>query len=151
MNGTRVHVWVFFYGTFMNADVLASHGVHAREVIPSKLRGFELTIRPRVNLRPTDRSCAYGAVALVTHAELESIYAELREQFGLNYNPQAVLTETMDGRLRPALVYVADSLTDAAPDPAYVRELAECVRGHGLPEWYAGHVLSFAPLSGDSM
>ena len=151
MSDTSARVWVFFYGTFMNADVLARHGVRAREVIPARLRGFELTIRPRVNLTPSDRSCAYGAVVAVTHTELDRIYAGLREQFGLVYNPQAAVAETLDGRLRPALVYVADSMTDAAPDRAYVTELAACVRGHGLPEWYALHVESFASPHGESL
>lgn len=151
MNDTSARVWVFFYGTFMNADVLARHGVRARGVIPARLQGFELTIRPRVNLTPSDRSCAYGAVAAVLHAELDRIYAELKEQFGLVYNPQAVLAETLDGRLRPTLVYVADSMTDAPPDPAYVTELAVCVRGHGLPEWYVRHVESFASPHGERM
>jgi cation transport regulator ChaC len=151
MTDTSARVWVFFYGTFMSADVLARHGVRAREVIPARLQGFELTIRPRVNLTPSDRSCAYGAVAAVAHAELDRIYAELREQFGLAYDPRAALAETLDGRLRSALVYITDSMTDAAPDPAYVTELAACVRGHGLPEWYARHVESFAPPHGERL
>ena len=43
-------VWVFFYGTFMSRDVLINHGVTPTNVVPGKLSGFELYIRPRGNI-----------------------------------------------------------------------------------------------------
>jgi hypothetical protein len=55
-----------------------------------------------------------------------------------------VLAETLDGALRPALCYLAPEMSDAPADPTYVRQLAECVRALGLPEWYALRVESFS-------
>jgi hypothetical protein len=149
MSDAGSRVWVFFYGTFMSADVLAKHSVFPRQVVAAKLPGFELSVRPRVNLTRSDRSCAYGALALVTHSELESIYAELKQQFGLIYNPEAVLAETLEGMLRPALCYLVAAMTPGRADPGYVCELAVCVRALGLPEWYARHVESFADNVGE--
>lgn len=144
MSDTGSRVWVFFYGTFMSADVLAEHGVFPRQVVAAKLPGFEVSVRPRVNLTRSDRSSAYGALAFVTHSELESIYSGLKQRFGLIYNPEAVLAETLKGMLRPALCYLAEAMDPGRADPGYVRELAACVRALGLPEWYALHVESFA-------
>ena len=53
-------VWVFFYGTFMSRDVLINHGVTPTNVVPGKLSGFELYIRPRGNIVRADRSCVIG-------------------------------------------------------------------------------------------
>ena len=144
MADSESRVWVFFYGTFMSAAVLGEHGVHPERVHAARLTGYELSIRPRVNLARSDRSSAFGSLALVKHRELESLYAKLRLEFGLVYDPQPVLVEALDGGTRPALCYVTETMPPAAADPAYVRELAACVRSLGLPEWYATHVESFA-------
>lgn len=144
-------VRVFFYGTFMNVGVLAEHGVTAGEAVPARVGGFELTIRPRVNLIASDRSCGYGGLVAVTHDDLARIYSGLEERFGLTYLPEAVLAETLDGALRPALCYIAPHMAAGPADGAYVKHLAVCVRGLGLPEWYALHVESFGPLEGDTV
>jgi hypothetical protein len=143
-------VWVFFYGTFMNVGVLAEHGVIVSEAVPARVSGFELTIRPRVNLIASHRSCVYGGLVAVTHDDLARIYSGLEERFGLTYLPEAVLAETLDGALRPALCYIAPHMAAGPADGAFVRHLAACVRGLALPEWYALHVESFGPMEGET-
>lgn len=144
MTDTGARVWVFFYGTFMNAEVLAAHGVFPAELVPAKLPGFALSIRPRVNLARSDEAIAYGAIALVTQAELADIYSGLERDFGLLYEPETVTAETMAGERRAALCHAAPVMHPGPADEEYVRELAACVRAHGLPESYALHVESFA-------
>jgi hypothetical protein len=56
---------VFFYGTFMLAEVLAERGVTAGPVIPARLAGYELTIRPRVNLIRKPDAWVFGSVVAV--------------------------------------------------------------------------------------
>jgi hypothetical protein len=82
----------------------------------------------------------------VTHADLTTIYSSLEKNFGLKYLPEAVLTSTLDGALRAALCYMAPTMIDAAPDPAFVKQLAQCVRTMGLPDWYAAHVESLGAV-----
>ncbi len=136
-------VWVFFYGTFMSADVLRDHGVFPKEVVPAKLAGHALSICPRVNLTKANTATAYGALALVTQSELGGIYSGLAHDFGLVYKPETVHAETMNGESCPALCYIAQVMAPGPADEDYVRELAACVRAHGLPESYARHVESF--------
>lgn len=137
-------VWVFFYGTFMSPSVLAAQGIHVPCVVPARLNGFRLTMRSRVNLRRTDRSCVYGSLAALTHEELAGLYSKLEQNFGLTYLPEAVLAETLDEALRPALCYIAPQMDEQPPEPEYVRQLAGAVRELGLPEWYAGYIESLA-------
>lgn len=136
-------VWIFFYGTFMHPGVLAEYGVTPAGVVPAKLSGFELHVRPRVNLLRVERSCAYGTLAALTHAEIARIYSDLEDRFGIKYFPEPVIAEALDGTLRPALCYTAPQMREAPADRGYVEQLARCVRQMGLPEWYAAHVESF--------
>lgn len=145
MAETSSRVWVFFYGTFMHPGVLAGYGVTPDGVVPARLGGFELYAGPRVNLVRSDRSCAYGTVAALTHADIAKIYSDIEERFGLKYFPEAVLAEALDGTLRPALCFITPHMNDGPPDRDYIKQLAECVRAMGLPEWYAAHVESFGP------
>lgn len=144
MSGAQPHVWVFFYGTFMNREVLIDHGVTPTSMVPAKLNGFELYIRPRVNLTPSDRSCVYGVLAAVTHAELSRLYLGLEEVFGVKYSPEPVLAETLDGNFRPVLCFIAQYMNESPPAQEYVTELAACVRQAGLPEWYAQFIETLA-------
>jgi len=137
MSGTQGHIWVFFYGTFMNRDVLINHGITPTSMVPARLNGFELYIRPRVNLMTSDRSCVYGVVAAVTYEELKKLYSHLEEAFGVKYSPQPVLADTLDGNFRPVLCFIAQHMSESPPAREYVTQLAECVREAGLPEWYA--------------
>ena len=140
---TEKRVRIFFYGTFMDSKVLAAHGINSPEVVPARLSGYQLSIRPRVNLSRVDRSCVYGSIASATHDELANLYADLERVFGFRYLPEAVLAEALDGTLRPALCYIAPHMDDDTPEPDFIKQLAACVRGLGLPEWYAVYVESF--------
>jgi hypothetical protein len=84
----------------------------------------------------------------VTHDDLTTIYSGLEKTFGIKYLPEAVMATTLDGAVRPALCYTMPQMPDAAPDPAFVKQLAQCVRAVGLPEWYAARVESLGALGG---
>jgi hypothetical protein len=138
-------VRVFFYGTFMNPAVLAQYGVTARDVAPARVANFELYIRPRVNLVPSDGASVYGSVVSVTHDDLEKIYGDLEKRFGLKYLLEAVLAETLDETpaVESALCYFAPHMAPGPAAPEYVKELADCVRALNFPESYALHIESF--------
>ena len=108
--------------------------------MPARLNGFELSIRPRVNLMRSDRSCVYGA-----NEDLARLYSTLEELFGLKYFPEPVLAEAFDGTVRPVLCYIAPRMDDAPATIEYVDQLAEAARSVGLPEWCAEFVESFRP------
>lgn len=134
---------VFFYGTFMSSRILKEHGIQCDRTLPAKLCGYRLSIRPRVNLHAQADAAAYGGLAEVTHAELASLYDGLRTTFGISYHPFPVLAQLADGSFKPALCYLSSNIPDAPPDPAYVRELAECARELSAPESYIRHIPSF--------
>jgi Gamma-glutamyl cyclotransferase, AIG2-like len=141
-------IWAFFYGTIMNPAVMKDFGVTATEVSPAKLTGFDLIIRPRPNLVRSERAIVFGSLMAVTHEDLSTIYSGLEKNFGIKYVPEAVLAMTRDGLFRPSICYIVPHMLDSAPDPAFVKQLAQCVRTMGHPDWYADHVESFsAPIN----
>jgi hypothetical protein len=135
-------VWIFFYGTFMDRGVLLEQGINSPAVIPARLSGYELSIRPRVNLTPVERSFVYGSIAQLTHDEITKLYTGLEQSFSLIYLPEAVLAETLDGNFRPALCYIAPQMEDRPPDSEYIRQMAAAARAASLPEWYAVYLES---------
>ncbi len=136
-------VWTFFYGSFINLDVLK----HQADLVPdqievARLSGFDIRIQPLANLVRSNRRCVYGIVVRATHQELDRLYSQ--DWVGI-YLPEAVLVETLDGRWRAALCYIAPS---PAPGPAandYIDRIVGPARQHGFPDWYIGRLESFRP------
>lgn len=134
--------WIFFYGTFMDPAVLRGQGIDCTAVIPAKLSGYELRLRPRGNLVVNDRAVVYGSIARLKHDDIAQLYRSLDERWGLKYLPEAVLVETLDGTFKPALVFIVPRMEDSAPDPNYVAQMVAAARAIGLPDWYAEYLKS---------
>jgi hypothetical protein len=143
MTTARHAIWAFFYGTIMDPTVMKDFGVTVTDAIPARLPGFDLVVRPRPNLVLSDRAVVFGALMTVTHEDLTTIYSGLEKNFRIKYVPQAVLATTREGFVLPALCYLVPQLPESAPDPAFIKQLAQCVRSMGHPAWYVAHVESF--------
>ncbi len=142
---TEPRVWVFFYGSYMNLDVLREVDLVPGPCEAAALGGFDITIRPRANLVPSERQQVYGILTTATHAELHRLYDHAQQVLGETYLPQAVLARGMNGLWRPALCYIAP---DMPPRPAardYVDRIVKPAREFGFPTWYIDRLQSFAP------
>jgi hypothetical protein len=134
---------VFFYGSYMNSEVLAEAGLVPDRLEPARLDGFDVEIRPLANLVRAEGRCVHGLLAHATHAELERLYRHAREVLGATYLPHPVVVHTKECGARPALCYIAPAL---APRPAasdYVDRILAPARAHGFPGWYLRHLESF--------
>jgi hypothetical protein len=136
-------VWVFFYGSYINFGVLRGVGLVPEQWEVARLDGFDIRIRPRANLVPSDQHCVYGIVATATHAELARLYAHARDVLGEVYLPQAVLAQTLAGLWRPALCYLCPEMDPRPADNAYVERITGPARDFGFPPWYIARLESF--------
>ena len=92
----------FFYGLFMDSDILREGQVVAVSPRRAYVDGFVLCIGRRATLVPTPGARAYGMVFALTHDELDKLYAAP----GLEqYRPEALLAYSMEGATLPALCY----------------------------------------------
>lgn len=69
----------FFYGLFMDAEILRANGVAAENPRPAHVDDFGLRIGQRATLEPMAGSRSYGMLFALTHTELESLYYTLRQ------------------------------------------------------------------------
>ncbi len=140
---TEPEVWTFFYGSYINLDVLKDVGYMPREYEVARLPGFDITIRPLANLIPSEQHTAYGIVATGTHAELAHLYDHAENVLGARYLPEAVLVQTMSGRWMPALSYIAPILSGEQASTDYVNRILDPAKAHGFPSWYIDRIESF--------
>jgi hypothetical protein len=93
---------VFFYGLFMDEDLLRARDVTVTRLEPAFVTGFELRIGERAALAPAESSRVYGLIASLSHADLEHLYSEP----GLkDYKPEAVLAHPARGEISAALCF----------------------------------------------
>jgi hypothetical protein len=141
----QLKVWAFFYGSYINLNVLNEVDFIPEQYEVAKLNGFDIQIQPLANLVRSDRQCVYGIVATATHAELKRLYAHAEHVLGGVYLPEAVLTETLDGGWRPALCYIAPSLDPKPAANDYIDRIVGPAQEYGFPAWYIERLESFRP------
>jgi hypothetical protein len=140
---TEPRVWVFFYGSYMNFDVLKEVDFVPQQWEVAKVSSFDIVIQPAANLIPSDRHCVYGILAIATHTELNRLYAHAKGVLGETYLPEAVLAETLSGNWRPALCYIAPSMEVRPAANDYVERILNPAKEFNFPEWYVKRLESF--------
>ena len=140
-------VWVFFYGSYINMDVLREVKYTPEKWELARLAGFDICIRPRANLVRSNQHCVYGILATGTHAELSRLYAHAKDVLGETYLPEAVLAETLEGSWKPALCYVCPAMVPRPATNDYIDRIVTPARKYGFPTWYLERLESFRPKS----
>jgi hypothetical protein len=92
----------------------------------------------------SDAHTVYGIAATATHDELARLYAHAHDVLGELYLHEAVLTETLDGKWRPALCYICPNMKPRRPERAYVERIVTQAKSYGFPHWYLNRLESFA-------
>ena len=140
-------VWVFFYGSYINMDVLREAQYSPARYEVARLAGFDICIRPRANLVRSNQHCVYGILATGTHAELSRLYAHAKDVLGETYLPEAVLAETLEGSWKAALCYVCPAMVPRPATNDYIDRIVTPARKYGFPTWYLERLESFRPKS----
>jgi hypothetical protein len=127
-------VTVFFYGLFMDPDLLKLKGIEVREAHAAHVDGYVLQIARRAVLAPAPNGRCYGMLFDLTHAELDTLYAGADLQ---SYRPEAVLAQTSKGEQVAALCYnVLEPADDSARNPEYAAKLRAVLEKLPFPAEY---------------
>ena len=140
---TEPKVWVFFYGSYINLDVLREVELVPEQWEVATLNGFDIQIQPRANLVRSHEYSVYGIVATATHAELARLYAHAKDVLGEVYLPEAVLVQNPAGLWRSALCYICPEMVPRPADNAYIERITGPARRLGFPEGYIVRLESF--------
>ena len=131
---TSRRIEVFFYGLFMDADLLRTKGAHPVNIRPGCVPGFALRIGQRATLLRIPDARAYGILMELTHVEIEQLYSDASVRA---YRPEAVLAELSDGSQVPALCF--NLLVPPGPEEVnseYAAKLRDLARRLRLPSDY---------------
>jgi len=129
---------VFFYGLFMDAELLRTKGTHPMNLRMASVLGFALRIGRRATLISAPSSRVYGMLVELTHTEIGQLYSEPSVSA---YRPEAVVADLADGSRVPALCFnlpLAPSPEEASPD--YAGRLRDLGRRLGLPADYVENI-----------
>lgn len=124
----------FFYGLFMDAEVLRQAGMKPAKFRRAYVSNLALRIGQRAALVPSPGSRAYGMVISMTHAELERLYSAP----GLEvYRPEAVIAQPFDGEAIAALCYNLVTAPEAHErNPDYATRLKSVLQKLDFPAEY---------------
>lgn len=128
----------FFYGLFMDIDVLRENNVEPVNPRRAYVGDFALRIGQRATLLPFVGARAYGMLFALTHPELERLYAAP----GLEqYRPEAVLAQPLEGTSAPALCYnLCEAPRPHERNPEYAARLQRALSKLDFPQEYVASV-----------
>lgn len=128
----------FFYGLFMDSNILRESQIVAKSPRRAYVDGYALRIGQRATLVPAAGARAYGMVFALTHHELEKLYtAPGLEQ----YRPEAILAISQEGETLPALCYnLRKGPEPDAANPEYAARLREVLTRLDFPPDYVASI-----------
>jgi gamma-glutamyl AIG2-like cyclotransferase len=129
---------VFFYGLFMDKDLLQSKGVRPANLRTASVSGFHLRIGERATLVPAQSGRVYGLIASLSHADLERLYSEP----GLRaYRPEAVLIHLANGEVLAALCFnLPEPPSDDERNSDYASKLRSLAERLNFPPEYIASI-----------
>ena len=128
---------VFFYGLFMDSDVLRDYQVVAVDPRPAYAEGYALRIGRRATLIPFAGQRAYGMVYALTEADLDRLYSGP----GLEqYRPEPLLVQMHGGITLPVLCYVCPRPQPGEASTEYAARLRAVLQKLHFPPEYVKSV-----------
>jgi len=127
-------IWVFFYGLFMDPDMLRAKGLHPTNVRQACVVGMALHLGQRAALVPDASKSVHGFVMQLFQEELDRLYADISVAA---YRPENINVRLTSGEDMTALCY--NLPIPPKPDernPEYAATLRDLGRRLGLPQQY---------------
>jgi len=121
---------VFFYGLYMDEDILKSKNVKPRNKRSAIAHGYELRIGKMATLIRKHKAKSYGLVYSLTHNEIDILYVKS----GLTaYVTEALMVELEDGSSIAALsCNLLNPPEDDESNDEYFQKLIKCMKNYEL-------------------
>jgi len=121
---------VFFYGLYMDEEILKSKGVKPRNKRRAIADGYALRLGNMATLLKKENATAYGMVYSLTHEEMDILY----KNSGLTqYVNEALMVELED---KSNIVTLCSVLLDEPKaderNDEYYQKLVSCMKKYGL-------------------
>jgi len=126
-------ITVFFYGLFMDENLLKTKGLDPSGIEKAWIEGFGLRIGERASLVKSKTERAYGLIMLMSHKELKELYSEKSVS---DYVPENVTATTSNNKELIATTYNLPAEKLAGQNVQYAASLAKLVKNLGFPSEY---------------
>lgn len=135
-------VAVFFYGLFMDEQLLKGRGITPSRPTLAHVNGYRLVLGNRATLVPAAGYTAHGVLVHIGREELERLYADPSVSA---YRPETVRAALADGTAVEALCYnLPPAGSSDAPNREYARKLHKLGTRLGLPAAYLATIKQIA-------
>ena len=124
---------VFFYGLFMDEDLLAKKGISPSKAEVGFVDGFALRIGERATLIRAADTRSYGVTMNISSDQANELYAESSVA---DYVPESVTVELLNGSKVEASCYNLPVDKVTGTNKVYAQALLEVANRLGLPESY---------------
>jgi len=131
MSDESASVTVFFYGLFMDPDVLTKKGADPKGFRLARVEGYGLRIGERATLKASEGEQVFGSVMNLTAEELEHLYAE---KSVADYVPVNLTATDPEGDRIEAVSYILPMELVSGRNPEYARALLSVAEKIGLPD-----------------
>ena len=126
-------VEVFFYGLFMDINLLTKKGITAGNPRKASVKGYGLRIGTRATLLPAPAETAFGLIMELTDSDLQRLYAEPSVS---DYKPEKIRVVTDENDQVDVICYNLPASMVTGSNLNYARELVELVGSLGFPDSY---------------
>lgn len=128
---------VFFYGLFMDKNLLKEQGFNPQNIQRAYLKGFQLKIGERATLAPQNEACSYGTVMELDSNELQKLYGSDGVE---DYIPQTVQANRMTGEPLEAVSYILPIEKNSGCNSEYAIKLASIAKKLDFPDYYIDEI-----------
>ena len=135
---------VFFYGLFMDADLLREKGFNPSKPELVCVQGYGLRIGERATLEASAGERAFGSVMDLGDDELERLYSE---KSVADYVPKQLVAVDMHGNSREVSSYILPMEKVSGSNREYAISLALAARKVGLPDDYIDEIETWSNRS----
>jgi hypothetical protein len=128
---------VFFYGLFMDEDLLQEKGLNPSAAIIAYVTGYGLRIGERATLMQSSQERSYGSVIQLDEEEIEILYSDKSVE---DYVPEEVTAINTNGSRLTAVSYILPISKLSGQNREYAKSLAVVARKIGLPAQYIDEI-----------
>ena len=132
---------IFFYGLFMDEEILKTKGIHPTLGKIASAIGYGLRIGERATLVKSDSEHCYGIVMALSENDLCSLYSnpEVSE-----YIREQLEVCELSGQAYIATTYILPASKLSGSNRDYAKALSVIATKKGLPQTYIDEILGWA-------
>jgi hypothetical protein len=128
---------VFFYGLFMDKDLLVDKGLHPSDSRIAYVVGYGLRIGERATLENSVSERAFGSIMQLHNEELELLYSE---KSVADYIPEKIAAIDSKGHSLDVISYILPMENVSGSNSKYAKSLSLAARKIGLPIEYVAEI-----------